>query len=263
MVRETAKEDPIDEAKYSRSGAHAQRDRDQRLEGEAGRLPVSPQSEPNVVGDALEPIAKQSHPAPPSKVDYLATRGARLYFIDNLRWAMIILVISMHAADTYSPLGNWYFADKTALPVPELLAFAAWQTFLQAFFMGLLFFIAGFFVPSSFDRKGPSRFLRDRVFRLGLPVLFYMLLLGPVTKYFVAHSWRATHSSFPREWWRHIVDFEVLSESGPLWFCLALLIFSAAYVALCAAHLTPAQHRTNASTPGTRALICLRSLWLA
>jgi hypothetical protein len=30
----------------------------------------------------------------------------RLLFIDNVRWTMIILVISMHAADTYSPFGR-------------------------------------------------------------------------------------------------------------------------------------------------------------
>lgn len=162
----------------------------------------------------------------------------------------------MHAADTYSSLGNWYFADKIALPPSELLTFAAWQTFLQSFFMGLLFFIAGFFVPSSFDRKGPWRFFRDRLFRLGLPVLFYMLLLGPVTEYFVAHSWRATHSSFPREWWRHIIDLESLSESGPLWFCLALLIFSAAYVLLRALSVNRTPTRVNSRPPGTGALIC-------
>ena len=32
----------------------------------------------------------------------------RLAFIDNIRWLMIILVLSMHSADTYSPFGNWY-----------------------------------------------------------------------------------------------------------------------------------------------------------
>ena len=86
----------------------------------------------------------------------------------------------MHATDTYSPLGNWYFVDRTQLGLPTLLIFAARQMYLQSFFMGLLFFIAGCFVPSSFDGKDPSRFLRDRAFRLGLPVLFYVLVLGPV-----------------------------------------------------------------------------------
>src|SRR5216683_3210419 len=107
------------------------------------------------------------------------TSAPRMLFIDNLRWSMIILVISMHAADTYSPLGSWYFTDRQPLSPPALLFFAAWQMYLQAFFMGLLFFIAGFFVPSSFDRKGPWQFVRDRAFRLGLPVLLYMFVVGP------------------------------------------------------------------------------------
>lgn len=138
----------------------------------------------------------------------------------------------MHAADTYSPLGNWYFVQRTKLGLATLLTFAAWQMYLQAFFMGLLFFIAGYFVPQSLARKGRLRFVRDRAFRLGLPVLFYMFLLGPVTEYYVAHSWSAPGSSFISQWWPHIADLEVLSENGPLWFCLALLIFSLIYAAL-------------------------------
>jgi hypothetical protein len=55
----------------------------------------------------------------------------RMLFIDNLRWSMIILVIGMHAADTYSPMGNWYFTDRTPLSRPVLLTFAAWQMYLQ------------------------------------------------------------------------------------------------------------------------------------
>ena len=151
-----------------------------------------------------------------------STRSARLLFVDNLRWVIIMLVVSMHAADTYSPLGNWYFVDRTRLSAAELLAFAAWQMYLQSFFMGLLFFIAGYFVPSSLRRKGSVRFLCDRGFRLGLPVLFYMLLLGPVTEYFVAHWWRATHSSFAREWWRHIAIWSFYRKAvlcGSAWLC--------------------------------------------
>jgi peptidoglycan/LPS O-acetylase OafA/YrhL len=152
-------------------------------------------------------------------------------FIDNLRWSMIFLVISMHAADTYSPFGSWYFVDRRPLPHWEVLAFGAWQTYLQSFFMGLLFFTAGYFVPASFDKKGPAKFLRDRAFRLGLPVVFYMFVLGPVTEYFIAHSWTSTRpTSFPAEWIKHIRNGEFLQENGPLWFCLALLMFSAVYV---------------------------------
>jgi glucans biosynthesis protein C len=157
----------------------------------------------------------------------------RLLFVDNLRWTTILLVVSMHAADTYSPLGTWYFVDRRPLALPELIAFAAWQMYLQAFFMGLLFFIAGFFVPPSFDRKGPRTFIRDRAFRLGLPVFFYMFVLGLITEYFIAHSWTSTEpSSFLNEWIKHIRNGQFLQENGPLWFCLALLIFSAFYVVI-------------------------------
>lgn len=102
----------------------------------------------------------------------------RLLFVDNLRWAMILLVLSMHAADTYSPLGNWYFVDRRPIGPFTLFFLAVWQMYLQSFFMGLLFFLAGYFVPGSYDRKGPARFIRERGFRLGLPVLFYMFVLG-------------------------------------------------------------------------------------
>ena len=145
---------------------------------------------------------------------------------------MIILVVSMHAADTYSPLGNWYFVDRKPLSTTMLLTFAAWQMYLQSFFIGLLFFIAGFFVPGSFNRKGPWLFVRDRSYRLGLPVLFYMFVLGPITEYFCAHSWNSTiPTSFANEWVKHIRNGQFLQENGPLWFCLALLIFSLGYVA--------------------------------
>jgi surface polysaccharide O-acyltransferase-like enzyme len=162
---------------------------------------------------------------------------------------MIILVISMHAADTYSPLGNWYFVDRSPLSRPALLVFAAWQMYLQSFFMGLLFFVAGFFAPSSLNRKGARQFVWDRAIRLGLPVLFYMFVLGPVTEYFVAHSWTSTGpTSFANEWIKHIRNGEFLQENGPLWFCLALLIFSVIFAAI-------RPRRTETRPPGNRTLI--------
>jgi hypothetical protein len=172
----------------------------------------------------------------------------RFSYIDNLRWTIILLVLSMHAADTYSPLGNWYYVDRRPISLASLVFFAAWQMYLQSFFMGLLFFLAGFFVPASLGRKGPTEFLRDRAFRLGLPVLFYMFILGPITEYFCAHSWTSTEpTSFANEWIKHIRNGEFLQENGPLWFCLALLIFSIFYVSL-----IPVFSRSNTNIENSR-----------
>jgi glucans biosynthesis protein C len=154
----------------------------------------------------------------------------RLAFVDNLRWSMIVLVISMHAADTYSPFGNWYYGDKAGMSRTAALLLGTYQSFLQAFFMALLFAVSGYFAAGSIERKGAVTFMKERAFRLGLPVLLYMLVIGPVTQYFVAGSWRPSRpASFAHEWLHHILDGEVFSESGPLWFCLALLIFSGGY----------------------------------
>jgi glucans biosynthesis protein C len=66
---------------------------------------------------------------------------------------MIILVVSMHAAVTYSGVGRWYYTEKVQLSELVLFLFVTYQAYLQAFFMAFLFFIAGFFVPQSYDRK--------------------------------------------------------------------------------------------------------------
>ncbi|WLB55369.1 acyltransferase family protein [Bradyrhizobium japonicum] len=152
---------------------------------------------------------------------------SRLLFIDNIRWSMIILVLSMHAADTYSPFGNWYYVDRRETGFGTALFFGIYQSFLQAFFMAALFFIAGYFAVGAFDRKGLSKFARDRLIRLGLPTLLYMLVIGPLTQYFLSWTWGK--GGFGHQWLTHLMDGEWLSETGPMWFCAVLLLVSLLY----------------------------------
>lgn len=153
--------------------------------------------------------------------------ASRLAFIDNIRWTMIVLVLSMHACDTYSPFGNWYYVDRQKTSFGTAIFFGVYQSFLQAFFMAVLFFIAGYFSAAAYDRKGFSRFLRDRFFRLGLPTLLYMLVIGPLTQYFLSWTWG--DGGFGHQWLLHLKDGEWLSETGPMWFCAALLMFAIVY----------------------------------
>ncbi len=151
----------------------------------------------------------------------------RLLFIDNIRWSMIVLVLSMHACDTYSPFGNWYYVDRQPTGFGTKIFFGAYQSFLQAFFMAVLFFIAGYFSAAAYDRKTFSQFVRDRVFRLGLPTLLYMLVIGPLTQYYLSRTWGS--GGFAHQWLLHLRDGEWRSETGPMWFCAALLMFSIIY----------------------------------
>jgi len=154
--------------------------------------------------------------------------AVRLIFIDNIRWVMIMLVLSVHAAVTYSGHGSWYVKEPAKLGIPQDLTFVTYQVLLQSFFMGFLFFIAGYFVPGAYDKKGAGRFLRDRAYRLGLPSLLFIFVIQPLTCYYAAGVWD-TSAGFFAEYRHYIFDGDFLSGSGPLWFCVALLFFTTVY----------------------------------
>ena len=156
---------------------------------------------------------------------------ARLLYIDNLRWVMIMLVVSMHAAVTYSHLGSWYYMEDRPVNAAETGLFATYQVTLQSFFMGFLFFIAGYFVPGAYDSKGPGKFIRDRAFRLGLPLLFFVFILQPVAIYCIGlfHGEDVAPNGFAGLYSWYITSGHWLGGTGPLWFCEALLIFCLGY----------------------------------
>jgi hypothetical protein len=144
----------------------------------------------------------------------------------------------MHAAVTYSNFGRWYFMEPALRSTPTLLFFAFFQSSLQAWFMGLLFFLAGYFVPPAFDRKGPGRFIADRAIRLGIPSLFYMLVIHPFVVSVMLPLYRTGHASgFATRWFHYAFQFRIghfgfMEGSGPMWFALALLVFCMAYAAI-------------------------------
>lgn len=140
----------------------------------------------------------------------------RALWIDQLRAGLILLVILHHAAITYGASGSWFFKATEATSVP--LTFLAAVN--QAFFMGLFFMLSGALAPASLDRKGAAAFLSERVLRLGLPVLVFGFLLGPLTVTLAS----APSGDILAETGRHILHGNFVL--GPLWFPAALLVFS-------------------------------------
>jgi hypothetical protein len=136
----------------------------------------------------------------------------------------------MHAAVTYSHLGSWYFMENPKPGLALTAIFATYQEFLQAFFMGLLFLIAGYFVPGAFDRKGFGKFLSGRAIRLGIPTLLYMLLVHPFIVYWLLRNFAETSwPALDKAYWPYVSSGRFLSGSGPMWFAFALLLFSLLY----------------------------------
>ena len=153
----------------------------------------------------------------------------RVDFIDNLRWIMIIFVVGMHAACSYSGIGGWYWHSDLKPDLGAQLVFVAFQASLQAFFMGFLFFLAGYFVPQAYDRKGFGRFLGDRAFRLGLPTLLYIFVIHIGMGLFLL-DWYGKAGFSPAEgYWYFLTQGQWIDGTGPMWFAAALLIFCLVY----------------------------------
>ncbi len=178
----------------------------------------------------------------------------RLFFIDNLRILLITLVIILHLSITYGGAGGWYYNESQ----PDTISFVVltWNnTTNQAFFMGFLFLISGYFTPGSYDRKGSWGFLRDRLMRLGIPMLCYDFVIGPLLVYPLIRvgAWKSS-DTYPDFLAGYYTSFHI--GTGPLWFVETLLIFAIFYILW--RHLaktTPPAAQYNGKMFGNRAVV--------
>jgi len=151
--------------------------------------------------------------------------GERNGGVDALRAAVTLLVVFHHTALTYGAIGSWYYREIAPSRSASGLLLILFCTANQAWFMGLFFLLAGYYTPPAFERRGMRGFVKERLLRLGIPLVFYFLILHPLT---VALALTANGLSFVGVFtylWR-----PGKFEPGPLWFTEALLIFTAVWL---------------------------------
>jgi surface polysaccharide O-acyltransferase-like enzyme len=145
--------------------------------------------------------------------------GRRLVFIDALRVAAIAFVIIHHAAQAYGPTGGfWPVHDRG-----QSGWFAPFYTANAAFGMGLLFLLAGYFVPQAYDRKGAWLFLKERFGRIGIPLAAFALLVHLPMAYLLAGS------PAPRQFLYSLYERGWQPVYAHLWFVAHLLLYCVAY----------------------------------
>ncbi len=150
----------------------------------------------------------------------------RDFYIDRLRTVMTALVVVFHTAITYGSIGSWFYQEIEPSGASSSLLLTFFVLTIQAFFMGFFFLLAGYFTPVSLERKGYARFIGDRFLRLGVPLLAFGFLLGPLTIGLVEFTRGDGFWSIFAWLWRHKTFI-----NGPLWFAQALLLFSLGYCA--------------------------------
>jgi peptidoglycan/LPS O-acetylase OafA/YrhL len=150
--------------------------------------------------------AAQTRAAPKAK--------ARNAALDRARTFITLLVLIHHSVIAYTYFGH---TDREAF-----LGFDGVVLFNDSFFMAAMFFLSGLFVWPSLQRKGTGWFLRDRLWRLGLPFAVCALFLMPLA-YYAVELRQHPEISFAAFWWKTVTVGPW--NSGPAWFVWVLLAF--------------------------------------
>ncbi len=150
--------------------------------------------------------------------------------LSNLRAAVIVIVVAFHAALAYiasTPSPNSAINQPPywwqAFPIVDshrwlgFDIFCAWQ---DVSLMSLMFLLSGLFTAGSLQRKGSRDYSVDRLWRVGAPFAFALLILSPLS-YYAAYITRSANPSFAGFWseWFALPFW----PNGPQWFLWQLL----------------------------------------
>lgn len=179
-----------------------------------------------------------------------APRCSRNAGVDALRVGTTLLVVLHHTAITYGAIGGWYYKEILTDGSLSSMLLVFFCTLNQAWFMGLFFLLAGYYTPAQLQSKRSGKYLRDRLQRLGIPLLVYGFVIGPAT---IALAQTARGKPFLDTLLRLWGYGEF--EKGPLWFAWALLIFALAAVLWRALDTRRAERDTARAFPSDAALL--------
>ena len=131
----------------------------------------------------MESVAERSriepaHAPRPRAADARGPRE-RVAYLDNLKLLLVAMIIAGHGALAYGDLENaWPYQDVQEVQLAGVSNITLAMVVIPAamFAMGLFFLISGLVTPGSVWRKGPRRFARDRLIRLGVPLVVWTLV---------------------------------------------------------------------------------------
>jgi len=145
----------------------------------------------------------------------------RMFHIDFIRIFLTSLVIFHHTSIVYGGAGSWYWIEGgSEFSEIVLTLFTAVN---QSYFMGMFFLLAGYFAVKSVRTHGKVIFVRDKIIRLGIPLIFFNFVINPIIIYLSQSAYGRIEMSFIDLIKSHYLD---LIGSGPLWFTKSLLVFS-------------------------------------
>lgn len=147
----------------------------------------------------------------------------RIVYIDVIKVFLTCMVVAHHAGQAYGPTGGvWPITD-----ICKTNWLGKFFFINASYMMGLYFFISGYFMLFSLGRKTNAQFIKDRLARLGIPLLvFSFLIFLPFN--FLSSSQSTNILSFFTDTYFNKPPI----ATGHLWFVASLLMYSFIYLLL-------------------------------
>ena len=151
----------------------------------------------------------------------------RINYIDNLRSITVSLLIVFHLAIAYNSWGeaNYIFFQRV-----NLIAFVV--VFINPWFMPLMFLLAGVSSAYSLKKRGYTCFLKERLLRLGIPLVFGILFLNPILSFIADKTHNGYEGNYLKHYKIYFTEFTDLTgydggfTLGHLWFIAVLILIS-------------------------------------
>lgn len=151
----------------------------------------------------------------------------RLHYLDNLMIFLSILVVLHHVSIGYGTMGGWCYVTPEKLTGPAQVIFSALSGVEASFSMSLFFFISAYLTIPSLDKKGAGKFIKARLIRLLIPLLFVMIILSPSVSYYA----ELHNDSTTLSWFNYVLKQNLSPpNTSHTWFILVLIVFELLYV---------------------------------
>lgn len=159
----------------------------------------------------------------------------RKYFIDNIRWIVILLLIPYHAAQAFNTWGEMnYIVFEPNRVLSSIIVF------LSPFYMPIMFVIAGMSARYALKKRSYSQFVVERVKRLMVPFVFGTLFFCPILAYMGDKTNFGYAGGFFEHYkvfftkWTDLSGFDGGFGVGQFWFLFFLFVISVVGVGIVA-----------------------------
>jgi glucan biosynthesis protein C len=136
----------------------------------------------------------------------------RLHYMDLLRGILMMLGVVLHTLAIYTVNSDWKVSSPTSVSYADPIL-----NIIHLFRMPAFFMISGYFMALILGKQDTIAYVKNRIIRLGVPLLFAGILFNLPVAMFI------NGGPVDIGWYQYIVSGSWL---GHLWFLGALILYS-------------------------------------